>query len=46
MTEVVSLDKDEKNDEGVPAHGDNSIPGGDDERIVGAPLQKRSGKIS
>lgn len=36
MTEVVSLDGDMKNGEAVAAHGDNSIPSGDDERIVGA----------
>jgi GTP cyclohydrolase I len=36
MTEVVSLDNDEKGGEKVPAYGDNSIPSGDDDRIVGA----------
>jgi len=36
MTEVVSLDGDTKKGEAVAAHGDNSIPSGDDERIVGA----------
>ena len=36
MTEVVSLDTDEKSGEPVTAHGDNTIPGGDDEKIVGA----------
>jgi len=36
MTEVVSLDGDGKNGELVAAHGDNSIPSGDDERIVSA----------
>ena len=36
MTEVVSLDGDMKKVEPVAAHGDNSIPSGDDERIVGA----------
>lgn len=36
MTEVVSLDADEKEDQSAAAYGDNSIPGGDDERIVGA----------
>ncbi len=36
MTEVVSLEGDGKNGELAAAHGDNSIPSGDDERIVGA----------
>ncbi|TFG37117.1 MAG: GTP cyclohydrolase I FolE [Candidatus Aminicenantes bacterium] len=36
MTEVVSLDGDMKKGEPVAAYGDNSIPSGDDERIVGA----------
>ena len=36
MTEVVSLDTDKNDSEKVSAHGDNSIPRGDDERIVGA----------
>jgi len=35
MTEVVSLDNDEKGSEKVSAYGDNSIPSGDDDRIVG-----------
>ncbi len=36
MTDVVSLDGDKKKGDAASAHGDNSIPGGDDERIVGA----------
>lgn len=36
MTEVVSLEGDRKNGELAAAHGDNSIPSGDDERIVSA----------
>jgi GTP cyclohydrolase I len=35
MTDVVSLDSDDRNGEAVAAYGDNSIPSGDDERIVG-----------
>jgi len=36
MTEVVSLDSDKQDGEAPSAHGDNSIPGDNDERIVGA----------
>ncbi len=36
MTEVVPLEDDRKTGEPVAAHGDNSIPGGDDARIVSA----------
>jgi GTP cyclohydrolase I len=36
MTDVVSLDTDNEELDAPKAHGDNSIPGDDDERIVGA----------
>lgn len=36
MTDVVSLDADKEELDAPKAHGDNSIPGDDDERIVGA----------
>ncbi len=36
MTEIVSLDSNKVNGEAVAAHGDNSIPSGDDDRIVSA----------
>jgi GTP cyclohydrolase I len=46
MANGVKLDNDNRNGETVAAHGDNSIPGGDDERIVGAVAQHMAGIMS
>jgi GTP cyclohydrolase I len=43
MAEIGSAKTRSKNGETVAAHGDNSIPGGDDERIVGAIAEHMSG---